>query len=587
MGKPWVIGNTTIRNPARLKDGLKVFYESPLYGSLIVNDRQNRLMDELSRAGIVETSGSNSDWGGRKWLAAFSQLGFITYKFKRNIKDGEIDPTILEVIYNEQKQKIIDLTGKPHEITPNGLRLIRAESIREQQECMLRAILAYQIPSIIENRWNQQESFSPLKFCIQVLKKLGESDNPKGLSIPEVAIVQSYTKHSDLDKAVQEILEYRSRREQQTGLMAKRRIDNDLYNQKGAEAGISAESVKDYADTNFRYLRFTGLFSLKGKRIVLNNDKLPLIESILDFPLIDNSNPKAYLLRLWNGAELPTDDEIGARRDISHYTNLIIQYGVDKEVLPKIPSNPTIAELTQIRIRLEEIYKELQEQKFAKRQKDQIKEIIAYLKLLDNQSISEEFEINLRNDEKPAYLEWAVWRSFLAINHLLNEPYEARRFEVDNDFLPVGFAPPNGPDMIFEFDDYILIVEVTLTTSSRQEAAEGEPVRRHVAKEKERIGQQTQKPVYGLFIARSIDNNTAETFRIGIWYNGDEPDFLNIVPITLKDFITIMEYFADKKFNPNDFRRLLDSCLIPRNAHAPVWKQEISRSIQKFINSNI
>ena len=35
--------------------------------------------------------------------------------------------------------------------------------------------------------------------------------------------------------------------------------------------------------------------------------------------------------------------------------------------------------------------------------------------------------------------------------------------------------------MIFEFDDYVIVVEVTLSTNSRQEAMEGEPVRRHVA----------------------------------------------------------------------------------------------------------
>lgn len=31
------------------------------------------------------------------------------------------------------------------------------------------------------------------------------------------------------------------------------------------------------------------------------------------------------------------------------------------------------------------------------------------------------------------------------------------------------------------FDDYIIVVEVTMSTNSRQEAMEGEPVRRHVA----------------------------------------------------------------------------------------------------------
>jgi len=65
---------------------------------------------------------------------------------------------------------------------------------------------------------------------------------------------------------------------------------------------------------------------------------------------------------------------------------------------------------------------------------------------------------------------------------LVNKPWDARRFKIDQDFLPVGTAPGNGPDIVFEFDDMVVVVEVTLTSSSRQEAAEGEPVRRHVAK---------------------------------------------------------------------------------------------------------
>ena len=82
--------------------------------------------------------------------------------------------------------------------------------------------------------------------------------------------------------------------------------------------------------------------------------------------------------------------------------------------------------------------------------------------------------------------------------------------------------------MLFPFENYVLVVEVTLTTSSRQEAAEGEPVRRHVANI---VRENTGVDVYGLFIAPRIDNNTAETFRTGVWYRDDEIDLVNIVLI--------------------------------------------------------
>ena len=58
--------------------------------------------------------------------------------------------------------------------------------------------------------------------------------------------------------------------------------------------------------------------------------------------------------------------------------------------------------------------------------------------------------------------------------------------------------------MILNLIDYVIVVEVTLSTNSRQEAMEGEPVRRHVAD----LVQKYKKPVYGLFVANKIDSNT-------------------------------------------------------------------------------
>jgi hypothetical protein len=185
--------------------------------------------------------------------------------------------------------------------------------------------------------------------------------------------------------------------------------------------------------------------------------------------------------------------------------------------------------------------------------------------------------------DEPAYLEWAVWRAFLAIDSLVNPSYEARRFKVDQDFLPVGTAPGRGPDMVFEFDDFVLVVEVTLTTSSRQEAAEGEPVRRHVAVERARVSSESDKRVYGLFIAGMIDNNTAETFRIGVWYNGDDPEFINIVPLTLEQFTKIIIHFQRCCFTVKQFQNMLDECLITRNAHAPAWKAAIESCVASFV----
>ena len=132
---------------------------------------------------------------------------------------------------------------------------------------------------------------------------------------------------------------------------------------------------------------------------------------------------------------------------------------------------------------------------------------------------------------------------------------------------------------MFEFQSYVLVVEVTLTVSHRQMAVESEPVRRHTVQYKERY---PNKDVYCLFIAPSIDNNVAETFRIGVWYNSDDEQFVDIIPMNLSDFISAFETLAQSKFKNTDFRNLLDRCLVSRNVRAPQWKKSITKEVTEW-----
>lgn len=193
-------------------------------------------------------------------------------------------------------------------------------------------------------------------------------------------------------------------------------------------------------------------------------------------------------------------------------------------------------------------------------------------------------EIEIPQAEAPAYLEWVLWRAFLAINSLKNKPYESRRFKIDQDFLPVGTAPGNGPDLIFEFEEFILVVEVTLTDNSRQEAAEGEPVRRHVARI---VENSAGKRVFGLFIANKVDTNTVETLRIGFWYKADDSKMaLQIVPVTLEQFEKLFSAgFASGMINPKLIQEFLRDCLAVSNHDAPAWKVEIGRTVDEKILS--
>src|SRR5690606_15804413 len=84
--------------------------------------------------------------------------------------------------------------------------------------------------------------------------------------------------------------------------------------------------------------------------------------------------------------------------------------------------------------------------------------------------------------------------------------------------------------------------------------------------------------VIGLFIANNIDSNTAETFRIGVWYDrNDNKMKLDIIPLTLLQF---KKFFSSCFNSPaphvNKVIDLLDECNSYRENHpAPIWKEKI------------
>jgi len=146
----------------------------------------------------------------------------------------------------------------------------------------------------------------------------------------------------------------------------------------------------------------------------------------------------------------------------------------------------------------------------------------------------------------------------------------------------MGTAAGGGSDVIVEFEDFVVVVEVTLTDGSRQEAAEGEPVRRHVA-DIVSMYEGTGKAVYGLFVAKRINSNTAETFRIGVWYRNDDTKMtVDVVPFTLSQFHSLISgIFADGEVHPNRIRTVMDEVTALRHetGGAPEWKAKIAEAL--------
>ncbi len=575
----WHIGNTTVRTPYRLRDALRVLQGSPLNGNISGREQENAFAKLLHTKGILDAprvaSGQDASDLGRKWRSALSQLGFITSQLNRNIKSGTIGTDLSVVVDNIEK-----LSGRPYEITPNGHRLIESGIITAQQECFLRSLVSYRIPSILEKKYKVQQ-FSPLQFVLQVMEGLGAGEYEKRLSFQEFALfVQTASPKNENVTVINNILSYRKKREVTKGNF--RTLDRKLYEKISSKLNKRQSTLDDYADLSLRYLKATGVFRAVGRGITLSSSRIQLAKLLQTKEIVELSNQQ-YLRSIWLGAELPTDD---ATISYSVIQDIEQQLKARGEKIIPLPADTSLPDLEIQRHVLEAKIFRLDEENYANQQAENIDEIVSWMKAIQSNKpaqLPNGEMASIPRGERPAYFEWVIWRSFLAIDSLHNKPWEARMFQIDQDFLPVSCAPGNRPDMVFEFKDVIVVVEVTLTSSSRQEAAEGEPVRRHVAQYKENA----PKPVYGLFIALSIDSNTAHTFRSGDWYLGDDRKVaLDIVPLTLHDFSKFL-VSGKGRFSrmPALLKQLIMECRAKANQDALQWKRTISAIVSKVIEA--
>ncbi len=565
--KPWHLGNTTVRSPFRLRAGLVALSASALQGNLRGKNQEVALRRLLGEHGIVELGDDETYSVGRKWRSALNKLGFLYPEV----------PAAAGILQAE--------IGQIDTITPNGWRLIRADTVPAMQECFLRALAAHYIPSALERGFHFSV-FSPLRHTLSVMLELERQTGESRLNFIEMGLVVQLTNgDDDLAEIVSRVLELRARR---VASANKRQFDRQAREEAAQLHGYAAGTFNDYADTNLRYLKATGLVQSKGRGISLVPEKHLFIERLAARTDVPESD-RAYFITLCNGAALPTDDQESALAVLNDLLQQLRHRGISYDI-GGMPTD-TPADIEIIRHQIEALLAEANEEVYAAQQTAFWEEIAAYMELIitrrNRKTLANGEEIEVPQTEAPAYFEWVLWRAFLAINSLTNKPYEARRFKIDQDFLPVGTAPGGGPDLIFEFEDFVLIVEVTLTVNSRQEAAEGEPVRRHVADLVAFYQEQSGKSVYGLFIANRIDSNTAETFRIGIWYtNADEKMRLDIVPITLAQFKEVFEaLFKSRQVDVAIVRELLEQCGNLRPTHeAPAWKREIASIVQRTVS---
>lgn len=556
----WLIGNTGMRNPWRIPSGFKVYAESNMVGRLRAPEDQVAFKMLLSKSG--EIGGDlNKDKDAsitRKYRLMFNKYGFAYPEITK--KDG----------FTQEELGAVDM------ITPLGETFYNADTVSAQQECFLRGLI---VPM---EKLDDKSTFSPLLWVLSVMLVVEKCTGDTRINFIEFATcVQTTTPKNDIDKVVDAILDIRKNRKKADN---KKKYDRELIELAYKRYLKQKSNFKDYADMNMRYLISSGIVKRAGRGITLvpeyHSMAIELIKGV-----VSTETLKERYIKLCNGAPLPTDNEETASKVLNDLIAELEYYNISYS-MPEIPLN-SAKNINLVRERLKKDIDKFKEEQYAQQQCNEWEEIYEYMKLLtvnngQEKELGEDYIIKVPKSEAAAYLEWVLWRAFLAIDHTTNKPYDSRGFNIDQDYLPVGTAPGGGPDMVFEFENFVIAVEVTMSTNSRQEAMEGEPVRRHVAD----LVMSNEKPVYGVFVANKIDSNTAETFRIGVWYNqNDEKMALRIVPFTLNQFSEYFKsMFENEDVKPESFLCLFNECFEARDGKGgPQWKEEINKVINQYI----
>lgn len=485
---------------------------------------------------IPEIELLNAHFSGQKWDSR-TQRAFMELLKEENFFNGEgkKDPAFSARDRITRAPKSLGLVVlKPIiQLTPAGSALVNA---KRKEEIFLRQLLKFQIPSPYHKlKINAAEFWiKPYLEIFRLIRLLGS------LKFDELRLFGlQLTDYRDFNSIVSKIERFRIEKTKNQGnykKFYKEYLFSELRNiyadriqagrtktRETKDASVStflstqASNLRDYADACFRYLRTTGMVNIShiGKSISIVPEKIQEVDYFLKYTerepcFIDNE--REYVSYLGN-AETPallTDNRELLEQKI-------------KAEFPKIQINETFS--LQY---LKDIYAEGLEKRKDQILNEQIRAIKDY-RLFDEIHTTYEQILNNLLYDAPLMLEWNTWRAMA----MLDGGFIKANLKFDDFGNPMSPAQGNMPDIICDYGDFRLTVEVTMQSGQRQYETEGEPVARHLAK----VKRETNKQAYCLFIAPTINEACIAHFyalhKMNISYYGGTS---TIVPLPLNVF---------------------------------------------------
>ena len=545
MKELWYV-SCSPRNPAKIKGELTLlkklegeeWNKKDKDGNHITQLMFAKMLKDLSEF-EGEASGRESDFSARDRVAPMKTYGFVHLDSEGCLK-----------------------------ITKAGNALINGEN---EEHIFLMQLLKWQYPSF-QHRGpiylDQPKSlfqgkklgFSifPFVFTLYVANELN------GVTKREIAIfLLPHRRMSRIAKVISDILVYRQEREAKQGRRKKLEYDDKiherLYKKIYSEELSKCKSrrnrkellkkkisnSRDVADACIRLFRHTGLFTATRNRLTLN--------------AIRKNETEVILNKQWKPVSFFKDVErfyiYFGDHEKPELPFLVPQFLVDKvltlqaEIMKLV--DPKDKMPMALRIRKGALLKESQtsllgllsqlKKLYRKAKRNSITKFLRTPK--GQKDVFELYEAIIAKDvtDPSTFFEWNSWRAMIALDDCKDI---VSYMKMDDQLQPVDCARGNVPDILIDFDSYIVAMEVTLTHGRRQYFTETEPVTFHVGKcQHDEKSRGTNRKVYGLFVAPQINKHTANY----LWQYISRmtvPDYgyVTVVPFNLDVWTDILRF---------------------------------------------
>lgn len=471
-------------------------------------------------------------------------------------------------------------------LTSAGEKLISA---KRKEEVFLRQLLKFQIPSPYHKPSESAAEFwvKPYLELFRLIRHFGS------LKFDELMMFGlQLVDYRKFDTIVQKIEQFRIAKVQNKGsykafkaeclkseLMSIYETEINAGNTKTRESRdksidkflkTKASNLHDYTDACIRYLRATGLVNIShiGRSLSIIPEKITEVDFFLNNtdrnPCFVNDETQ-YITYLGNPALpiLQTDNKDAIIDKL-------------KKEFPTVSFKATMS-VEKLKDILDDAITDRKEQTIA----NQVSELKDYKFYDDVQNTFKQIEDNSLYDPSLMF-EWNVWRAMT----MLDGGVIKANLKFDDFGNPMSTAQGNMSDIVCDYGDFGLSVEVTMASGQKQYEMEGEPVSRHLAKLKKATG----KTTYCLFVAPSINEACVAHFyalhKMNITYYGGKS---TIVPLPLNIFKKMLEdsYKATYTPQPNHVKRFFERSneLVETCENEQEWYEQMKQEALNWLST--